>query len=154
MGVAVIRRPHTPDVADSHADNVIALHWAPDGDLPHVPAGEYNAVHVRHFGKVVFRVPKVCVLFRLVEHPDIILPRWYCVSQCRGRIRTGPHSDLVRELSAILGRRVRADRIPLELFERIFVTVEVRDVVEDRKQNRVDPVNRYSVIGRIVARAL
>jgi len=36
--------------------------------------------------------------------------------------------------------------------ENMVVRVEVRDVIEDRKQDKLAEVNRYSVISRLVGR--
>lgn len=138
---------------EAAANNVIPLPTM-DEQCARVTPGEYTGVYVRHVGMTIFRVQKLCVYFQLVEHPEIVLPRWYCVKSWRGRVRAGPHSDLVRELSAIQSRRVRADRVTLEWFERVYVTMTVRDVVVDRKQNPLDSVNQYSVIDRLIRRAL
>jgi hypothetical protein len=125
----------------------------PSGDLVRVAPGEYSAIYVRHVGMAVFTTPKVRVDFRLLAHPDLILPRWYRVLDYRtGRVRGSPHSDIVRELSAVLGRRLRHDRIPVSALESVVVRVEVRDVVLNRKQDRLAPVNVYSVISRLMER--
>jgi len=46
----------------------------------------------------------------------------------------------------MLGRRLRHDRIPLSALENRVVRAVVRDVVLDRKQDRLAPVNIYSVV--------
>jgi hypothetical protein len=137
----------------SAANNVITLP-VPEDDLVRVRPGEYMAIYVRHAGLVVFRTEKVRVDFRLAVHPDLILSRWYRVLSWRGgRVRAGRHSDIVRELSAVLNHRVRHDRIPVSALENVYVQVKVRDVVTDRKQDGLADVNRYSVISRLLARA-
>jgi hypothetical protein len=134
-------------------NNVIALP-TPGEDLVRVRPGEYMAIYVRHSGLLVFRTEKVRVDFRLAAHPDLILSRWYHVQSYRGgRVRAGRHSDIVRELSVALNRRVRHDRIPVSALENVYVQAEVRDVVTDRKQDGLADVNRYSVISRLLARA-
>jgi len=136
----------------SAAENVVVLP-VQETDLVRVAPGEYPVIYVRHVGCTVFRTLKVCVDFRLLEHPDLILSRWYRVKDLRGgRIRASRHSDIVRELSGVLGRRLRHDRIPVSALEQIIVRAEVRDVVTDRKQDRLAPVNVYSVISRLVGR--
>jgi hypothetical protein len=136
----------------SAVDNVIELPVA-DDDLVRVRPGEYVATYVRHASLVVFRTVKVRVDFRLAAHPDLILSRWYRVQDYRGgRVRAGRHSDIVRELSVAFNRRVRHDRIPVSALENVYVLVEVRDVVSDRKQDALADMNRYSVISRLVER--
>lgn len=136
----------------SVAQNVIELPAQHD-DLVRLCPGEYSAVYVRHVGMAVFMTPKVRVDFQLLAHPGLIVPRWYRVGDYRaGRVRARPHSDIVRELSAVLGRRIRSDRIPVSALQDIVVRVEIRDVSEDRKQDKLAEVNRYSVISRLVER--
>lgn len=137
----------------SAAENVVEFPTLND-DLVRVKPGDYLATYVRHAGLVVFRTAKMRVDFRLLAHPDLILSRWYRVQNGRGgRVRAGRHSDIVRELSAVLNRRVRHDRIPLESLKDVIVNVEVRDVVKDRKQDTLAEVNRYSAISRLKERA-
>jgi hypothetical protein len=134
----------------SATGNVISFEVATD-DLVRIGPGDYLVMYVRHIGVRVFMTAKIRVDFRLLAHPDLIVSRWYRVINFhRGRVRAGPHSDIVRELSAVLGRRVRHDRIPVSALENRVVLASVRDVVEDRKQDALAPVNRYSVISRLV----
>jgi hypothetical protein len=136
----------------SAAENVIELR-VPHDELVRVAAGNYSATYVRHVGMTVFRTAKLRVDFRLLAHPDLIVSRWYRVQDYRGgRIQAVRHGDLVRELSAVLGRRVRRDRIPVGDLKNVIVRAEVRDVIEDRKQDVLADVNRYSVISRLVER--
>jgi hypothetical protein len=136
----------------SAAENVIPL-AVPDEDIVRLTPGEYAAVYVRSSGMTVFKSAKVRVDFHLLDHPELILSRWYRVKDYRGgRIKAGRHSDIVRELSAVFGRRVRYDRISVGALENMVVRVEVRDVIEDRKQDKLAEVNRYSVISRLVGR--
>jgi hypothetical protein len=139
-----------PPIANP-ASNIISLRALADDDLPIVAPGNYLATYVRHHGTVVFASAKVRIDMRLVEHPEIMLSRWYRVSDYRGgRVRSGRHSDIVRELSAVLARRVRADRLPIDLLKNIFVRVAVRTVSTDHKQQLLDVVNRYSSIARLI----
>jgi len=122
----------------------------PGSDLVSLASGDYEATYVRHSGGVVFRTPKVRVDFRLLAHPELILSRWYRVTDYRGgRIRASLHSDIVREISAMLGRRVRHDRVPVASLEGLVVTAEVREVSSDRRQRKLVQVNRYSIIERL-----
>jgi len=131
--------------------NVIPLPASGAEALPRVRPGNYPAVYVGHLGVTVFRTAKLRVDFRLLAHPDIVLARWYRVSDYRGaRVRAGRHSSIVREVSAVLGRRVRADRIPVASLTGIAVILRVRDVVADADQNPLAPVNQYSVIERLL----
>lgn len=134
------------------AENVIPF-AVPDEDIVRLSPGEYAAVYVGHTSMIVFRSPKVRVDFHPLDHPELILSRWYRVKDYRGgRLKAGRHSDIVRELSAVLGRRVRCDRITIGALENMVVRVEIRDVIEDRKQDKLAEVNRYSVISRLVGR--
>jgi len=145
--------PVKPTRKNRAADNPIESP-GPDDDLVQVKAGEYLALYIRHAGMVVFRTAKMRVDFQLLAHPDLILSRWYRVQDWRaGRVRAGHHSDIVRELSAVLGRRIRHDRIPINCLENIIVTVDVHEVTSDRKQEKLAEVNCYSVISRIKERA-
>ena len=133
--------------------NVVALPGAEE-QIVLLPPGEYLGVYSRHRALRIFRTAKVAVLFRLAEHPGIVLARWYRVQDFRGgRIRAGAHSDLVRELSAVLGRRVRADRVPVASFGDCVVRVEVCTVTRDHEQRELAEPNRYSIIARVVGRA-
>lgn len=148
--------PHQlPEGRESRASdaNVVELP-IPGDDLVRVDPGEYLAVYARHVYMTVFRTAKkVRMDFKLVAHPDLVLPRWYPVRDYRGgRIHAGRHSDIVREISAVLGRRVRYDRIPVCNLENLILRVLVCDVVTDRKQDRLAEVNRYSVISRLLER--
>jgi hypothetical protein len=130
--------------------NVIPLDVAID-DLVCVDPGEYPVVYVRHIGVIVFRTAKIRVDFRLLPYPGLIVSRWYRVKGFRGgRIQAGRHSDIVREMSAVLGRRIRHDRIPVSSLENIAMRAVVREVVADRNQVALAPVNRYTVISRIL----
>jgi hypothetical protein len=124
---------------------------AVDGeDLVRVAPGLYDVTYVAHRGLTVFRTAKVRVDFQLIAHPDLIVPRWYRVNDYRGsRIRAGRHSDILRELSAILNTRLRHDRVAVASLKGLVVLAHVRDVTSDRKQNPLAPVNRYSVIERL-----
>lgn len=121
-------------------------------DPPRVLPGNYTALYVSHKGMTVFRTPKVCVYFRLLEHPEIVLRRWYRVSDHRdGRVRAPGSSDIVREISAVLGQRVRADRIPVASLAGVMVRIEVKTVTADGKQRALAAVNQYSCIERVLA---
>jgi hypothetical protein len=140
--------------------NVIPLPGATDDLVRIEPGDDYTAFYIRHVGMRIFgglRTPtlKVRVDFRLVEHPNLILARWYRVhNYAGGRIRASAHGDLVREISAVLGTRVRPDRVPMSLLEGIIVRVSVHDVVNDHRQERIAEVNRYSIIGRLLGKEL
>lgn len=122
-------------------------------ELVLVAPGNYTAVYVGHVGMFVFRGAKLKVMFRLYEHPDLVLPRWYRVTTCKGRVSAPVHSDLVREVSAALNQRVRHDRIPVASLENIPVRVLVRTVEKDREQNQINPVNAYSVVSKLEGKA-
>lgn len=131
--------------------NVVPLHG--DEELFRVPPGEYPAIYVTHKGFTVFQTAKLRVDFSLLEHPGIVLSRWYRVTDYRsGRIKAGKHSSLVREVSATLGTRQRHDRVSVSSLSRIPVKVLVRDVVSDSEQSPLHEVNRYSVIERLIGR--
>jgi hypothetical protein len=123
--------------------------------LPANPVTASGPNDVRSLAFKVFhgKALKVQVDFRLIEHAQIVLPRYFPVTgYVGGRIRAGRHSDIVRELSVVLGRRVRADRIPISDLSGLLLDVLVRDVVTDHRQRPLAPVNRYSVIERLVGR--
>jgi len=123
---------------------------ADDGDPPALlNAGTYSAIYIAHRGMMAFRTPKLEMQFRLFEHPDIVLSRWYRVTGYKNRISAPIQSDLVREIQAALNRRIRLDRIPLELLKDKPVIVDVKVVTIDKTQHELAPVNRYNVIERI-----
>jgi hypothetical protein len=139
------------------ASNVLELPTTGSKDSGSAPAlitpGPYGAVYVRHAGCFIFRTAKLRADFRLLEHPEIVLSRWYRAADFRGgRVRAPHHSDLVRELSAVLGQRVRHDRIPLSLLQGIYVRAEVRTVTSDRRQHELAEINQYSIIERLIGR--
>jgi hypothetical protein len=111
-------------------------------------------VYADHVGYQIFRTCKLRVSFKLLEHPEIVLHRWYRVNTFKGRVSTRyPTSDLVRELSAVLGTRIRCDRIPVTLLANTPVQVEVKTVQQDHRQISLAPVNQYSVIARVRGKA-
>jgi len=137
--------------------NVVALRPQQDvesessSDLVLVPDGQYAVIYVGHIGVSIFQSRKVRVDFRLLAHPGLVLPRWYRVTDYRaGRIRAPGHSDLVRELSAVLGQRVRSDRVPLASLGGRELRVEVQAVCTDRRQQPLAEVNRYSTVRRLL----
>jgi hypothetical protein len=134
---------------DAAASNVIILPTASD-QLVLVNPGDYTAVYVSHAGMHFFKGSKLKVNFRLFEHPDLVLPRWYRVTNYKGgRISAPVHSDLVREVSAALNQRLRHDRIPVGSLAGVLVRVKVKTVTTDREQGSISAVNRYSVISRL-----
>jgi hypothetical protein len=135
---------------ENAARRVVALDDCREPDLVNPKPDDYDAVYVRHVCLRIFRASKVRVDFRLLAHPGITLSRWYRAEHSRGRIHAGNNSDIVRELSAVLGHRVRRDRIPLgELAGRV-VRVRVRTVTTDSRQDALAQVNQYSVIAKLL----
>jgi hypothetical protein len=118
-----------------------------------VKPGKYTAVYAEHVGYQIFGTRKLRVSFILLEYPGILLHRWYRVNTFKGRVSARSTSDLARELSAVLGTRVRHDRIPVGSLANTVVRVEVKTVQQDHRQNSLDPVNRYSVIARVGGKA-
>lgn len=140
------------------ADNVIAFPATEDTTESQqavlLKPGTYLAVYVRHRGQFVFRQVKLRVDFRLVEHAEIVLPRWYRITGYKQRISAASaHSDIVREVSAVLGTRVRRDRIPLASLANVVVNVEVDTVKVDQKQELLHETGQYSVITRVKGKA-
>jgi hypothetical protein len=132
--------------------NVIPL-AIPEG-LARISAGDYTAIYVRHAGAMLFCTPKMRVDFRILEHCDVVLTRWYRVTDYRsGRVRAGRHSNIVREISAVLGRRVRHDRIAVGCLAGLLVRVRVYTVTTDSRQNALADVNQYSAIETLLGRA-
>lgn len=134
----------------AHESNVVPIREMATEDCPLIAPGEYLATYVRHAGVLVFGCPKVRVDLRVVVYPDVVLSRWYRVSDHRGRVRASRHSDIVRELSAVLGRRQRCDRIPINALQGLLVRVLVTTVTRDHRQGRLADVNRYSTIEKLV----
>jgi hypothetical protein len=128
-------------------------------DLPRIEPGVYQACYLSHHDFRVLgrgRAPtlKVAAEFQLIDRPAIVLTRWYRVKgRVGGRYHAGAHSDLVREVSAALNQRVRANRVPISSLKGLVLMVEVRDVERDHRQRDLAAVNRYSVIARIVGPA-
>jgi hypothetical protein len=136
--------------------NVIPLSIvAQDAEPPALlKAGEYGALYVAQSGLLHLSHGENCAsIFRLMEHPDLILRRWYRVIDFRaGRIRGQQHSDIVREVSAALGVRIRHDRIPISLLQDVPVRIEIATVTRDRSQKDLATINQYSTIQRIIGR--
>ncbi len=134
----------------------------PDGTIPVmsdvigpplVSPGVYTGVYIGHKAGIVFRTPKLRLDLRLLEHPDIVLERWYRIVDFRGnRIRAGRHSDLVREISAVIGRRVRCDRIPVASLVNLQLRFEVATITKDSNQRPLARVNQYSAVARLLER--
>jgi len=137
------------------ASNIIPIREMAYEDLLLVSPGEYQATYVRHQGALVFGCPKVRVDLRLIVHPDIVLSRWYRVSDFRGgRVKASRHSDIVRELSAVTGRRVRCDRIAIGELQGMLVSAAVRTVATDFRQSRLADINKYSSIEKLIGRVI
>jgi hypothetical protein len=129
---------------------VVELAEYRDSELVNLKPGDYDGVYVHHQCVHVFRASKVRVDFRLLTHPGLTLSRWYRAKHQTGRISASKNSDIVRELSAVLGQRVRIDRIPLtELASRV-VRLRIRTVTADSRQDVLASVNRYSVISKLL----
>jgi len=118
-----------------------------------VKPGEYLAAYIRHvpyrrmFGTAQ---QKLRYDFKLLESPGITLSRWYRVVQSRGRITASNSSDIVRELSVVLGQRFRRDRIPVEGLTNKIVRVRVETVTKNRNQKNLHSINQYSVIAELL----
>jgi hypothetical protein len=123
--------------------------------MPLVTPGLYNVVYRKHAGFTIFKgVKKVCVYFQLLAHPGIVLERWYRVaSYGGGRISAVQRSDIVREVAAVLGRRIRHDRIPVASLSNLEIVAEVSTVTHDHEQTALHAINQYSVISRLRGRA-
>jgi hypothetical protein len=131
--------------------NVVSLHLAEDLELARVTPGKYSACYVGHRALTVFRTAKLRIDFQLLEHPGITLPRWYRIQDYTGgRIRCGRHGDAVRELSAVIGRRLRHDRLQVSVLQDLLLHVLVRDVARDGAQSPLADVNKYSIIERLL----
>lgn len=118
-----------------------------------IEPGDYHATYAGHRGISVFRSHKLLVLWTLLEHPDIRLPRYYRVRCYSPRIVAPATGDLVREVSAVLNQRIRRDRIPVTSLAGISAQIEVRTVTMDREQRDLAEVNQYSVVARVRGRA-
>ncbi|HEX4151148.1 MAG TPA: hypothetical protein VHY75_02960 [Steroidobacteraceae bacterium] len=134
------------------ASNVIALPGLEDGPIL-VEPGEHLAVYMRHERPQAFKGLKLRVIFRLQDQRPVQLSRWYQVATSKGPIAAPACSDLVREMQAVLGRRVRHDRIPISALAGILVRVDVRTVTSDYRQRTLALINQYSVIGRLEGKA-
>jgi hypothetical protein len=142
-------------IVSAMPNNVIQLPTADTDTLILVkPGDDYTAVYVDHAGMHAFKTAKLRVNFRLLEHHDLVLPRWYRVTDYRkGRVSAPIHSDIVREISEALNQRVRHDRIPVASLANIAVHVTVTTVIRDSRPKPLAEVNRYSVISMVGARA-
>jgi hypothetical protein len=122
-----------------------------DVELVCIVPGDYTVVYAGHIGVEVFRTRKVRVDFIPLDHPGLTLSRWYRVKDYRGgRIQAGRSSDIVRELSAAMGRRLRHDRIPVSELEGKQLLARVRTVGADARQEELADCNRYSVIEKLL----
>jgi hypothetical protein len=133
-------------------DNVITLPGAAEQLVNLSPSSSYTGTYIRHDGMHVFKAPKVRVLFRILEHPDIVLPRWYRVTTYKGRVSAPIHSDLVRELTVVLGQRVRHDRVPVGSLANIVVNITVSTVTRSSTPEPLHILNQYSVISSVDGR--
>ena len=111
-----------------------------------VEPGSYTALYAGHRGLEVFRSRKLQVLWQLTEHPDLCLPRYYRVACYKPRIIAPASSDIMREVSAVLGPRIRRDQIPVASLGGIPARVIVETVTVDHHQRELAEVNRYSII--------
>lgn len=128
---------------------IIPLH--PENHL--LRPGEYQALYVGYRGIDIFRARKVAAWWKILERPEIVLPRYYRVTTYQPRVSAPAGSAIARDVAVALGRRVRCDRIPMTDLAGIPVRVQVRSVTRDREQRQLAEVCTYSVIDRIVGPA-
>jgi hypothetical protein len=146
MSANVVQLDRHRDADDGGDDLQLAL----------IEPGEYEAVYVGHacysgiFGKTQ---QKIRVDFRLLAHPGVTLSRWYRAQHSRGRISAFNSSDIVRELSVVLGYRVRRDRVAVASLANIVARVKVHTVTRNRDQKRLHDINQYSVISELLGKA-
>lgn len=122
---------------------------------PHlVPPGRYSVLaRAWHVGNA-FNESKLRLDLQLLDHLDILLPRWYRIGgHHRSRISASPQSDLVREVQLVTGKRIRCDRIPVGEFLKAGVLLaDIETVKQDSRQQQLAEVNRYSVVRRIIGK--
>jgi hypothetical protein len=81
---------------------------------------------------------------------------WYAVTMLdrkRGTFRASKHSKFARNWRTIFGHGVnRWDRVPMTALKGVIVKAELRTVIEDHDQQKLDPSNQYSVVARVLGR--
>src|SRR5262249_53644929 len=84
----------------------------------------------------------------------VLLFRYYNIALTPGgRFKVSPHSDYARDWAlATMRRPRRAEERSPSVFSKVLFTVEVRTVEHDRSHHRLDPVNQYSVVDRLLDR--
>ena len=120
-----------------------------------IPEGRYKVVFV---GESVYAYRsgyKLRVQFRILGGPycDMILDRHYNVkTKSRGWAAPGWKTDLVREIQQVTGERLkRLDRLSLKaLLGRHIILAEIRTVRISAKGETLAPINRYSVVSRMI----
>lgn len=123
-----------------------------------VPPGDYQAVYLHHETAITFTTPKCYVHFKLYggEFNGAQLYRAYRVHQLRGKPRKNGafkvrHShDLYRELTGLSGKSERPDRLSLARLKGCLLTVRVRTVTKDARQQALPEAARYSVVGAML----
>ncbi|WP_405229566.1 hypothetical protein [Lentisalinibacter sediminis] len=131
-------------------------------ELPLLPEGFYNVKFVGYrtakyggfgdSGKVRFE-------FEIVEFGPYFgtrLYRWYNANltgrpKKNGSFKVGRNSDLYRELTRVLNRRLgRRDRLPVSLLRRLVISAKVVTVKNDGRQREIPPVAQYSKIAELL----
>ena len=108
----------------------------------------------------MFRTHKLFVGFKVyplgLDRPEdfVVLRRHYPISVGPDkRIKGSPHSDFVRELQAVTGRKVsRRDRLSPSGFAKVVVVVLVRTVTRDSHQQPLHETAQYSVIEKVLGK--
>jgi len=126
---------------------------------PLIPAGEYEAVYLRHSTAFIFNSAKVFVHFRISggEHNGATLFRAYRVKSITGRPRKGGafkvrHShDLYRQFVRVVGCRERPDRINLARLRGCLLKVSVVTVTKNSRQKALLPALQYSRVDEMLS---
>jgi hypothetical protein len=129
------------------------------GDLPLIPAGDYEAVYVSHETFNQSFGPKVKITFRIVKMGPFyekLIDGWYNVKDLKskpGKHRKpilSRHSKLTTELLHVLGIKERVSRLsPIQLKGKLL-EVRVRTVKQNSRQKKYSDIQQYSVVDSIL----
>jgi len=139
------------------ADNIIALpvlEVDEEFEISKLPEGHYSLAYASHRIIRIFQRDALRIDFKPYERPGAMLHAWYRIAgHAGGRIQASRSSRLVRDLSAVLGHRVRPDRVPVTALRGIAVVGRVALVQIDHRQQQLAKINQYCVVAELLSRA-
>lgn len=130
-------------------------------DLPLIPEGKYRLKLESHETSICFgpKSPRLVLNFSVCDmgpHFGAKLQRHYNVEALttkagkKGGFRAKRHGDLMIEVCTLLNRKVRRDRVPIDLLYRSIIVGRIQTVKHNSQQKELPAVLHYSKVAALV----